>query len=86
MHEMTIAQEICRIARERVGVDACHRMVAVGVDIGDDAGIEPDNLLFWLEVLLSEAPFGRASPVLRRGHGNDLRITYVEVEDGGPED
>ncbi len=41
MHEMTIAQEICRIPRERVGVDARHRMVAIGVEIGDVSGIEP---------------------------------------------
>jgi len=83
---MSVAQEICRIAEEKVGVPACSRLVAVGVDIGDDSGIEPDNLLFWLEALLSEAPFGRASPVLSRGQGSDLQVTYLEVEDAGPED
>jgi Zn finger protein HypA/HybF involved in hydrogenase expression len=82
MHEMGLAQEICRIAREKVGTDACPHVLSVGLEVGNQAGVEADNLMFWLEVLLSEPPFGRASPVLHRCEGDTLQVTYLELEDG----
>lgn len=82
---MSIAKEICRIAQARVGVDACCRVVAIGIEVGDESGIEPDNLFFWLEVLLSQAPFLGARPVIRRLDGDALQVSYLEVEDGGPD-
>ena len=86
MHEMSIAFEVCRIARERVGEEGCGRIVEVGLDVGDASGVEADNLVFWLQILLSEAPFDRAHPSVRRVEGSVLRVSYLEVEDGNPED
>ncbi len=86
MHEMSIAHEVCRIAREKMGEDGCARIVAVGLDVGDSSGIEADNLTFWLEILLSEAPFRRARPRVERVEGDVLRVSYLEVDDGDPED
>ncbi len=86
MHEMGIAQEVCRITRERVGEEGCAAVVEVGLEVGDEAGVEPDNLLFWLEILLKEPPFSEARPSIRRVGGNTLRVSYLEVRDGDSPD
>lgn len=83
---MSIAQEIYRLTLERVGEDRCASVVGVGVEIGDDAGVEADNLLFWLEILLEDHPFRGARPHFHRVKGNVLRVSYLEVDDGGQED
>ncbi|HEV2292173.1 MAG TPA: hypothetical protein VGR60_10100 [Gemmatimonadales bacterium] len=85
MHEMSVALEVCRMAEERLGPSA-GELLAVGIEVGDDAGVEPGNLAFWLETLLQEPPFGRARPVIARSPGNDLRLTYLEVDDERPDD
>ncbi len=83
MHELSIALDVCRITEEHVGPDALARVTAVGLDVGDRAGIEIDNLEFCLEALLGSPPFGNAAPSIRRLSGDELRVTYVEVEDDG---
>jgi len=74
------------MAEERVGRDALGRLVAVGLEVGDGAGVELDNLAFCLETLLAEPPFAGARPVIARLHGDELRLAYLEVEDGRPND
>lgn len=86
MHELSIALEICRIAEERLDRETLPRLVSVGLEVGDEAGLEPANLQFCLEALLSAPPFAGARPVITRLHGDALRVTYFEVEDGCPED
>ena len=54
------------------------------MEVGAKAGIEIDSLEFCLEVLLGAPPFGRAVPKVERLDGDELRVIYVEVEDGGP--
>ena len=81
MHELSLALDVCRIAEENVGSDALARVTAVGLDVGDRAGIEIDNFEFCLEALLGSAPFGNARPEIRRLEGDELNVTYVEVED-----
>ena len=83
LHELSIALDVCRIAEEHVGVDALARVTAVGLDVGDRAGIEIDNLEFCLEALLGSAPFGSGRPEIRRLEGDELSVTYVEVEENG---
>lgn len=86
MHEMSLAMEVCRIAQAHVPRDRLARLVTVGVDVGDDAGVEPDSLELWLETLLSRPPFGAARPRISRVSGDVLRVSYLEVNDGGPND
>ena len=86
MHEMSIALEVCRIAEQQVGSGAAGRVVAVGLDVGDDAGVEVSSLEFCLESLLSEPPFDGATPVITRLPGDTLRVSYLEVDDGRPDD
>jgi Zn finger protein HypA/HybF involved in hydrogenase expression len=86
MHELSIALEVCRMAEERLGREALPRVVAVGVDVGDDAGIEPENLSFCLEALLGAPPFRRATPRITRLPGDVLRLAYLEVDDDRPDD
>ncbi len=61
------------------------RLLRVGVVVGDEAGVEPANLAFCLEAVLASPPFGGARPVLRRAPGDELRLEYVEVDDGRPD-
>lgn len=83
MHELSLALDVCRIAEEAVGRDRLPLVTEVGVEVGERAGIELANFEFCLEALLSSPPFGRARPSIEHLPGNDLRITYVEVDDGG---
>lgn len=85
MHEMSIALEVCRLAEERLGTEA-ESLVAVGVTVGDDAGVEPENLAFCLEALLAEPPFRGAQPKILREPGDALHLSYLEVTDDGRSD
>ncbi len=86
MHEMSLAHEVCRITEAHVKADQLCQVVEVGVDVGDEAGVEVSNFEFCLEILLSSPPFGRGRPAIRRLSGNDLRVSYVEIDDGNPDD
>jgi Zn finger protein HypA/HybF involved in hydrogenase expression len=85
MHEMSIALEVCNIAEAHVPRDELDQIVEVGLEVGDAAGIEVDNLQFCLEALLSSPPFGQARPVIARVSGDVLRVSYLEVDDGRPD-
>jgi Zn finger protein HypA/HybF involved in hydrogenase expression len=86
MHELSVALEVCRIAEEQASPSPAHRIREVGLEVGDDSGYEPANLEFCLEALLSREPFGRAHPAIRRVSGDVLRVSYLEVDDGSPDD
>jgi len=85
MHEMSVALEICRMAEQRLGVDS-GRLVAVGVTVGDQAGVEPENLAFCLEALLAEPPFSGATLRIRRELGDALHLGYLELVDDARQD
>lgn len=78
---MSLALEVCRIAEVQVGTAALPRVREIGVLVGDDAGVVPDSLEFCLEALLSEPPFVDAQAVLELCSGDDLRVSYLEIED-----
>jgi Zn finger protein HypA/HybF involved in hydrogenase expression len=86
MHEMSLALDICRIAEERAGPGGAASVVTVGVEVGEDAGVELSSLAFCLEILLGAPPFGAAKPVIARLPGDVLRVSYLEVDDGRPDD
>lgn len=86
MHELSIALEVCRMAEEHVGRDALADIVELGMEVGDDSGVEADNLEFCLEALLSSPPFSHPRLVIDRPPGDGLRLQYLEVEDGNPDD
>jgi hypothetical protein len=46
--------------------------------------VEPENFEFCLEALLQQPPFRRATPIILRSPGAELRLDYLEVEDAGP--
>jgi Zn finger protein HypA/HybF involved in hydrogenase expression len=81
MHELSVALEVCRMAEERLGRDALPRVVAVGVEVGDDSGLEAGNLAFCLEALLGAPPFAGATLRVTRLPGEVLRLAYLEVDD-----
>jgi Zn finger protein HypA/HybF involved in hydrogenase expression len=86
VHEMSVALEVCRIAEEQVGREALPLVREVGLIVGSDSGVEPDNLEFCLEALLSQSPFTGARVAMDRATGDELRVTYLEVDDGGAPD
>ena len=86
MHEMSVAMEVCRLAEERFSPAELPQLITVGLDVGDDSGLEPDNLLFCLEALLAAPPFHNARPDLTRCPGDVLRVTYLELDDDRPDD
>ena len=58
----------------------------VGVEVGDEAGVEPESLSFCLETILAQPPFRQARPVIRRTAGDALYLEYLEFDDGRPDD
>jgi Zn finger protein HypA/HybF involved in hydrogenase expression len=83
---MSLALEVCRIAEGQVGLDRLPQVTEVGLLVATEAGIEIQNFRFCLEALLTAPPFVNAKPALERCPGDDLRVTYLEVDDGSPED
>ncbi|HEU5170160.1 MAG TPA: hypothetical protein VFU46_06465 [Gemmatimonadales bacterium] len=81
-----MAIEVCRMTEERVGTARAGQVLAVGLEVGEDSGIEAGNLEFCLTALLAEPPFAGARPVIARAPGDVLRLSYLEVDDGGPDD
>lgn len=86
MHEMSVALEVCRIAEERLGRAALPSLRAVALEVGDDAGVELSSLSFCLETLLGVPPFAGATPLIERRAGDVLRVSYLEIDDGRPDD
>lgn len=85
MHEMSIALEIAGIAERRLGANV-GQLVEVGVEVGDHAGVEPSSLAFCLEAVLATPPFRGAHGTILPVAGDDLRVSYFEVDDGDPDD
>lgn len=79
---MSVALEVCRLAEEQVGREALPAVTAVGVEVGDRAGLVVDNLEFCLEALLSRPPFGAAKPVIERTEGEALRLAWLDIDEG----
>lgn len=84
MHEMSIAMEVCRIAQDQVGLAALARVREVGLIVGFESGVEPENLRFCLEALFDQAPFRGARAELELIPGDDLRVSYLDLDDDGP--
>ncbi|NIM51006.1 MAG: hypothetical protein GTO22_17455 [Gemmatimonadales bacterium] len=85
MHEMSVALEVCSIAERHAPGGQLADVVGVGVEVGCDSGVEASNLEFWLQILLSSPPYKAAKPVVTQVPGGDLRVTYLEVVDGRPD-
>jgi Zn finger protein HypA/HybF involved in hydrogenase expression len=86
VHELSLAVEICRMAEAHLGATGAGRLRCVALEVGDDAGVEADNLEFCLGALLAQAPFAGARATITRMAGSDLRVSYLEVDDGDPDD
>ena len=71
---------------ERAGPGGAAAVTSVGVEVGDDAGVEISSLAFCLEAVLATPPFAGARPAITRLPGDVLRVAYLEVNDGRPDD
>ena len=81
-----MALEIRRIAETRLASDERARLVTVGLEVGEESGLEPDNLRFCLDAVFAEPPFEAPRAVIERPPGDALRVIYLEVDDGRPDD
>jgi Zn finger protein HypA/HybF involved in hydrogenase expression len=81
---MSLALDVCRIAEDTVGRQCLPRITEVGLEVGEHAGVEVANFEFCLSALFSAPPFGRARPVIDQRTGDDLRVSYIEVDDDSP--
>ncbi len=86
MHELSLAMDVCRITEEYVGRSSLRLVREVGLEVGDRSGVEFGTFEFCLDSLLSAPPFEGAKARIDRTPGDELRVTYVEVEDGDPSD
>jgi Zn finger protein HypA/HybF involved in hydrogenase expression len=82
VHEMSVALEVCRIVEDQVGLGALPGVREVGLLVGRHSGVEPENLRFCLEALLEREPFDAARPILELTPGDDLAVSYLEIDDG----
>lgn len=86
MHELSVALEVCRMAEERLGPEELPQLVTVGLEVGRSSGLEAANLQFCLESLLAAPPFAGARAIITPLPGDVLRLAYLEVDDGNPDD
>jgi Zn finger protein HypA/HybF involved in hydrogenase expression len=86
MHELSVAVEVCRMAEARLPPEDLPRLRIVELIVGDQSGLEPENLRFCLEALLGAPPFGRAAPAITHAAGRDLALARLVVDDDGPDD
>ncbi len=86
MHELSLANEICNIVEREVqrehGFGALACITVVAVEVGEHANVEPGSLQFCLDALLSAHPYGRGRAVLEFVAGDDLRVSWFELDDG----
>lgn len=82
MHDLSLALEVCRRAERMLVADDGIRLTALGVDVGAECGVELENFRFCLETLLKEPPFNGTRAELTPVEGDDLRLSWVEVDDG----
>jgi Zn finger protein HypA/HybF involved in hydrogenase expression len=82
---LSLALEVGRIVEGRLQVTG-GRLLEIGVQVGDDAGVEPDNLAFCLDAVLAHPPFNGAKAVLLRSPGDALRVEYLEIDDDDSHD
>ncbi|HSU13407.1 hypothetical protein [Longimicrobium sp.] len=82
MHEMSVAVEVCRIAEERVGAALLRSITAIGVEVGDRSGLDLARLGLCLGTLLGAPPFGHARPAITLHPGHDLRVAWVDIDQG----
>ena len=82
---MSVAMEIARIAEMKLR-DSAPQLVAVAVDVGDSAGVEYSSLEFCLEAVFATPPFRGAKPHILQCSGDVLRVAWLEIDDGSPED
>ena len=84
MHEMSVALEVCDIAQRAIGDRSPRSIREVVVVVGEESGLEPDNLSFCLTAVLGAPPFAGARAVLRRVAGDILTVAHVDVEEPCP--
>jgi len=85
MHELSIALEVCQMATERLEGRDVAIVRTIAVEVGEESNIEIESLRFCLEAVLADPPWAGAVPTLISCPGPDLRLAYLEVDDGRPD-
>jgi len=85
VHELSLALEVCRIAEEVSQREHAASIRSIGVEVGNEAGVELENFRFCLDALMLEPPFAGARADVLPADGETLRLAYVEIDDGRPD-
>ncbi len=86
MHELSLAIEVCRIAESRLEPGDVPRLRAVGVDLGATPTSKSRTSASASRRCSSAPPFEGRGPSWNCCPGDDLRVAYLEVDDGRPDD
>ena len=84
MHEMSLALELGRQVEEQMRLHP-GRLLRVGVQVGEESGVEPSSLEFCIDAVLAHPPFAGATVTLERVGGDTLRLEFLEIDDGRPD-
>jgi len=84
MHEMSVALEVGRLVEERLK-ECPGRLLRVALEVGNASGVEPGSLEFCLEAVLAHPPFNRPVVNLAQVDGDALRLDFLEIDDGRPD-
>ena len=82
MHDLSLALEVCRRAEEVLAEAGGVTVRGLAVEVGADAGVEIENFRFCLDALMQAPPFNGTQAELLPVGGADLRLAWVEVDDG----
>ncbi|HLK51580.1 MAG TPA: hydrogenase maturation nickel metallochaperone HypA [Bryobacteraceae bacterium] len=81
MHEIGIANSVLDAVRVEVQRHPGALPVKVAVRIGELAGVNPEALAFSFEVLTSHTEWKRLALEIECAGGDELRLTYLELEE-----
>ncbi|HEX9162298.1 MAG TPA: hydrogenase maturation nickel metallochaperone HypA [Thermoanaerobaculia bacterium] len=81
MHELSIAMSVLDSVRAEVAKRPGARAIAVGLRIGDLAGLDPESLRFGFECLVTDSDLDPLRLEVDSVTGDALDIAWLEVEE-----
>ena len=76
--------EVCRLVEGQLKPAQLPQLVEVGLEVGEASTLEVPNLQFCLDTLFHHSPFAGAAVVIASCPGDDMRVSYLEIDDDRP--
>ena len=81
MHELSLAQNIIEIVDDEVAWSGGGKVMEIVLEIGNQAAIEKDALLFSLEILVKESLHSSARVVIDSMEGEGLFVKSILLDE-----